>query len=104
NTDEWQYYLGGQARMTVFASSGKARTFDYHAGDVGYVPKKMGHYVENTGSEPVRFLEMFRSDHFADLSLAQWMGLTPPELVRAHLNLAPEIVAGLPRTKPIIVR
>jgi oxalate decarboxylase len=51
----------------------------------------------------VRFLEMFRSDRFADVSLAQWMGLTPPELVRAHLNLAAEIVAGFPRTKPIVV-
>jgi oxalate decarboxylase len=103
-TDEWQYYLSGEARMTVFASSGKARTFDYRAGDVGYVPQTMGHYIENTGSDTVRFLEMFRSDHFADLSLAQWMGLTPPELVRAHLNLSPKIVASLPRTKPIVVR
>jgi oxalate decarboxylase len=102
-TDEWQFYLSGQARMTVFAATGKARTFDYRAGDVGYVPQKMGHYIENTGGETVRFLEMFRSDRFADVSLAQWMGLTPPELVRAHLNLAAEIVAGFPRTKPIVV-
>ena len=64
--------------MTVFASAGKARTFDYQAGDVGYVPFAMGHYVENTGDEPLRFLEMFRSDHFADVSLNQWMALTPP--------------------------
>ena len=37
-SDEWQCYLSGQGRMTVFASGGKARTFDYRAGDVGYVP------------------------------------------------------------------
>ena len=37
--------------MTVFASGGNARTFDYQAGDVGYVPFAMGHYVENTGDE-----------------------------------------------------
>lgn len=29
NGDEWQYYLEGQGRMTVFASESKARTFDY---------------------------------------------------------------------------
>ena len=57
NSDEWQYYLSGQARMTVFASGGKARTFDYLAGDVGYVPFAMGHYVENTGTDTLRFLE-----------------------------------------------
>ena len=103
NTDEWQYYISGQARMTVFASSAKARTFDYQAGDVGYVPFAMGHYVENTGEETLSFLEMFRSDHYADVSLNQWMALTPPELVQAHLNLDQETMAALQKDKPIIV-
>ena len=104
NADEWQFYISGQGLMTVFASGGKARTFDYQAGDVGYVPFAMGHYVENTGDEPLRFLEMFRSDRFADVSLNQWMALTPPELVQAHLNLDEQTIAALSRDKPIIVR
>jgi oxalate decarboxylase len=103
NTDEWQYYLSGQGRMTVFASGGKARTFDYRAGDVGYVPFAMGHYIQNTGDETLRFLEMFRSDRFADVSLNQWMALTPPELVRAHLNLDEATMSALSKDKPIIV-
>lgn len=103
NADEWQYYLEGQGRMTVFASAGVARTFDYQAGDVGYVPFAMGHYVQNTGDTPLRFLEMFRSDHFADVSLNQWLALTPPELVQAHLGLSDESMAKLQKTKPIIV-
>jgi oxalate decarboxylase len=104
NADEWQYYLTGVGRMTVFASGGKARTFDYQAGDVGYVPFAMGHYVENTGEEPLTFLEMFRSDHFADVSLNQWMALSPPELVQAHLNLDDATMAALSKNKPIVVR
>jgi oxalate decarboxylase len=104
NADEWQYYLEGRARMTVFASDGTARTFDYQAGDVGYVPFPMGHYIENTGDETVRFLEMFRSDRFADLSLNQWLGLLPRELVEAHLNLDRRTIAALPKRKPIVVR
>jgi oxalate decarboxylase len=103
NTDEWQYYIAGQARMTVFASSGKARTFDYQAGDVGYVPFAMGHHVLNTGDEPLRFLELFRSDRFADVSLQQWMALTPPELVQAHLNLDGATMAALRKEKQVIV-
>ena len=103
NTDEWQYYIAGRARMTVFASSGKARTFDYQAGDVGYIPFAMGHYIENTGDEPLRFLELFRSDRFADVSLQQWMALTPPELVAAHLNLDEGIVSGLRKDKQVVV-
>lgn len=99
NGDEWQYYLGGEGRMTVFASEGKARTFDYRAGDVGYVPFAMGHYIENTGDAPLRFLEVFRSDHFADLSLNQWLKLTPPELVRSHLSIPQAVLDGLSAEK-----
>ena len=104
NADEWQYYLSGNARMTVFASGGKARTFDYQAGDVGYVPFAMGHYVENTGNEMLRFLEMFRSDHYADVSLSQWMSLTPADLVQAHLNLDDETMSALAKEKRIVVK
>jgi len=103
NGDEWQYYLDGEGRMTVFAAEGKARTFDYRAGDVGYVPFAMGHYVENTGRAALRFLEVFRSDRYADVSLNQWLKLTPPELVRSHLLVGQAVLDGLPREKrPVI--
>lgn len=104
NTDEWQYYLEGSGRMTVFASSGKARTFDYQAGDVGYVPFAMGHYVVNTGDEPLRFLEMFRSPYFADISANQWLAVLPPKLVKAHLNVDDRTIAALSKVKPVIVK
>lgn len=104
NTDEWQYYIAGSARMTVFVSGGKARTFDFAAGDVGYVPFAMGHYIMNTGDDTVRMLELFRSDHYADVSLRQWLGLVPAELVQAHLNVDGGFTASLETGKPIIVR
>jgi len=88
--------------MSVFASGGKSRTFDYQAGDVGYVPRDMGHYVENTGDEPLVFLALFRSDHYADVSLAQWMGVLPPELVKAHLNVDDKFIANLPKSEPLV--
>ncbi len=82
NNDEWQYYLTGQGRMTVFAGNGTAGTFDYGAGDVGYVPFAAGHYIQNTGNQTLWFfLEIFKSDRFVDVSLNQWMALTPRELV-----------------------
>lgn len=92
NEDEWQYYLEGEGRMTVFASSDTARTYDYRAGDVGYVPFAMGHYIQNTGDTPLKFLEMFRSDHFADISLNQWMSQTPPELLKEHFPFSDEFI------------
>jgi oxalate decarboxylase/phosphoglucose isomerase-like protein (cupin superfamily) len=57
--------------MTLFAASGNSRTFDYSAGDVGYVPPSFGHYVENVGNDTVRYLEIFKSDRYQDLSLQQ---------------------------------
>lgn len=101
--DEWQYYIRGEGRMTVFASEGKARTFDYRAGDVGYVPHAMGHYIQNIGETTLTFLEMFRSDRFADISLKQWMALTPHELVQAHLRLDRALIDGLPQQKLPVV-
>jgi oxalate decarboxylase len=103
NTDEWQYYIEGQARMGVFAASGQARTFDFMAGDVGFVPFAMGHYVENTGTTPLRFLEIFKSDYYADVSLNQWLALTPPELVNAHLKLGPQFAGVVRKNKVPIV-
>jgi oxalate decarboxylase len=103
NTDEWQYYISGQARMGVFAASGQARTFDFQAGDVGFVPFAMGHYIENTGTATLRFLEIFKSSYYADVSLNQWLALTPPELVKAHLKLDDQVMADLHKEKFSVV-
>ncbi|KAJ6784338.1 hypothetical protein PWT90_06157 [Aphanocladium album] len=83
--DEWSYFIRGKARVTIFAAEGNARTFNYVAGDVGIVPKNMGHFVENIGDEPLEMLEIFRSDQFRDFSLFQWMGETPRRMVLDHL-------------------
>ncbi len=103
NNNEWQYYIAGKARTGVFAAAGQARTFDFQAGDVGYVPFAMGHYIENTGDTTVRFLEIFRSSYYADVSLDQWMALTPPELVDAHLKLGPQVMGALRKQKSPVV-
>jgi oxalate decarboxylase len=98
-----KYYIEGQARMGVFAASGQARSFDFQANDVGYVPFAMGHYIENTGNTTLRFLEIFKSDYYADLSLHQWLALTPPELVTAHLRTDPAFIHGLRKDKDPVV-
>ena len=105
NTDEWQYYLEGNGRMTVFASEHNARTFDFSAGDVGAVPFAYGHYIENTSAEvKLRFLEVFKSPQFQDVSLNQWMALTPPELIKQHLNLSDKAMNSLRKEKSPIVK
>jgi oxalate decarboxylase len=103
NADEWQYYIAGQARMTVFEGSSKARTIDFHPGDVGYIQKALPHYIENTGDTDLEFLELFRSDKYQDISLTQWISHLPPELVQAHLRIAANVIQSLPKEKQVIV-
>ena len=103
NADEWQYYIQGQARMTVFANSGKARTMNFNPGDVGAVQKSMGHYIENIGTTDLIFVETFKSDHYADLSLSDWISHTPPQLVMQHLNISRETLAAIPKDKLVVV-
>jgi len=103
NADEWQYYIRGQGRMTVVATGNKARTLDFAAGDVGYVEKTLLHYVENTGDTDLVFLEMFKSDHYQDVSLSEWLAHTPPELVRAHLNIDQATYDAIPKEEIVVV-
>jgi oxalate decarboxylase len=103
NADEWQYYISGKASMTVFAAEAKARTFNFQGGDVGYVPMSMSHFIENIGDEPLRFLELFKSPRYMDVSLTQWMALTPHELVEAHLKLDRAMLDGLAKDKRPVV-
>lgn len=100
---EWDYFLEGTARITLFAAQGNARTFDYQAGDVAYIPPSYGHYIENTGNTTLKLLEILKTDRYQDISLNQWLALTPPELVKAHLGVSDETIAGLKKVKPVIV-
>ncbi len=103
NGDEWQYYISGRARMTVFASEATARTFNFQAGDVGSVPFPMAHYIENIGDTTLRFLEIFKSARFADISLAQWLAQTPAEIVEAHLKVDSSFIKKLSKAKQPVV-
>ena len=101
--DEWQYYVKGKGRMTVFATGGRARTMDFETGDVGYIQKTLPHYIENTGTTDLKFLEMFKTSIYQDLALSEWLTHTPPELVSAHLNLDKVTLDAIPKDKPLIM-
>ena len=97
NADEWQYFINGKGRMTVFAAGGRARTMDMQAGDVGYVLQSNPHYIENTGDSELVFLEMFKNPHYQDISLAEWLAHTPALLVDQHLKVGQEMLKAIPK-------
>jgi oxalate decarboxylase len=102
NADEWQYYIAGKGRMTVVATGNKARTMDFQEGDVGYVEKTLLHYIENMGDTDLVFIEMFKSEHYQDLSLSEWLAHTPTELVRAHLRVDNATLEAIPRNGAVV--
>jgi oxalate decarboxylase len=103
NADEWQYYVAGKGRMTVFAAHGNARTMDFQKGDVGYIQQTLPHYIENTGTEDLIFLEMFKSSQYQDVSLNQWLTHLPPALVQAHLNIDLATINAIPHSEEVVV-
>jgi oxalate decarboxylase len=103
NEDEWQYYVSGKGRMTVFAGGGRARTMDFEEGDVGYVDKSVPHYVENTGTADLVFVEVFPTPFYEDISLAQWLAHTPVRLVDQHLGLGEDLISKIAKQKSVIV-
>lgn len=70
NSDEWDFFISGNARITIFAGQSNAvsidqaelllhsliqrsncqRTYDFQGGDVGYLRENTGHYIENIGN------------------------------------------------------
>ncbi len=101
NSDEWQYYISGTARMGVFKGEGKNNTVIFHPSDVGYIPQSIAHYVENIGKDTLRFLEVFATPEYSDVSLQSWAANVPHELLAAHLNIDIETAKKLasPQTK-----
>jgi oxalate decarboxylase len=103
NASEWQYYIHGTGRMTVFDSSGKARTMNFNSSDVGFVPAVAGHYIENLGNDDLVFLEIFKSSHYADISLNQWIRRLPALMVSEHLHLSGADLRHIPDRKSVLL-
>jgi oxalate decarboxylase len=102
NASEWQYWIQGTGRMTLFASGGKARTMEFRPQDVGYVPPVAGHVIENTGTEDLIFLEMFKNPKYADISLNQWVRRLPEQMIKEHLYLDSQEIKQIPAEKELV--
>jgi len=102
NEDEWQYYVSGKGRMTVFAAGGRARTMDFAEGDVGYIDRSVPHYIENTGDTDLVFVEVFPTPFYQDISLAEWLAHTPSRLVEQHIQVGEDFLAKIQKSEMVI--
>ncbi|KAF4784951.1 oxalate decarboxylase [Colletotrichum scovillei] len=99
---ELHWHPNGKA--TVFIGSAASRTFDLEAGDTAAFPDNSGHYIENTSdTEDLVWIELYKSDRVVDISLTQWLALTPPEVVAQTLKVPLEFVKSLKQEKQILI-
>ena len=96
NADEWQYYLSGRARMSVFGSHGRVRMEQFAAGDVGYVPQGYGHYIENAGSEDLELLIVLNNGTYESISLSAWIAANPHLLLATNFRVPEAAFASFP--------
>jgi len=96
NADEWQYYIGGRARMSVFGSHGRVRTEEFNPGDVGYVPQGYGHYIENSGSDALDVLIVLNNGTYQSISLSAWIAANPHLLLSTNFRVPESAFANFP--------
>ena len=89
--------------MTVVLTGAKARTTDFSAGDVGYVPSMAGHFIENTGTEDLIFLEMFKTDKYQSISVNDWIARMPDKMAQAHLKMPLSSIRKAPGKENVIL-
>jgi len=103
NADEWQYYIKGKARMGVFNTGPNVLTMDFNPGDIGYVKRNFGHYVQNVGDTELQFFAVFRTAQYEEISLSDWLKHSPPEMVAEHLNIDQATISKWPSDGRAIV-
>lgn len=97
NADEWQYYLSGRSRVTVFAAHGRARTEEFAPGQICFVQQGFGHYIEQIGSEPTKLFALFNSPIFQEISISKWLSGNPGSLIADNFAITKEEVGRLPK-------
>jgi oxalate decarboxylase len=86
--------------MTVFDAGPRAQTADFKAGDIGYVKKSQGHYIQNTGKSELQMLAIFRTPVYQEVGLSDWLTHTPAALVAQHFKIDPAVLGKFPGSQP----
>ncbi|KAK5047939.1 hypothetical protein LTR84_006128 [Exophiala bonariae] len=103
-SEEWLYFHSGTGRATVFIGNANARTFDFSAGDTAVFPDNSGHYIENTSNtEDLVWIEIYKADRVADIPLAQWLALTPADIVASILKIPIDVVTQIKKEKQLLI-
>jgi oxalate decarboxylase len=99
HADEWQYYVKGRARVTIFGSHGRVRTEELEPGNVAFIKQGYGHFVEQIGDEPTELLILFNSGVYEEISLSNWLGANPNSILTTNFGVDKDVLDRLPKSE-----
>jgi oxalate decarboxylase len=102
NADEWQFYLSGQARITIFGAHGRTKTETFGPGQVGFIKQGFGHFIEQIGDEPTKVLILFNSPAYEEINISTWLAANPLGIITDNFGISRELADRLPRKSIVI--
>ena len=97
HADEWQFYVRGRGRVTIFGSHGRVKTEEFGPGHVAFIKQGYGHFIEQVGDEPTRLLILFNSGLYQEISLTNWLGGNPNSLLTSNFGISQDQIDRLPK-------
>jgi len=96
NADEWQFYLSGRSRVTIFGAHGRTKTAAFGPGQVAFIKQGFGHFVEQVGDEPTKVLILFNSPEYQEINMSTWLAANPDGFISDNFGISKELVDKLP--------
>lgn len=103
---EFDYCIGGQARMSVVAPNNEWKIFDVAPGQIVFVPQGYFHYFENTGKDDLRFLVVFNdstSEADDDIGISVSLGGVPRHVLAATFGVHENVFHKVPKLHKEVV-
>ena len=97
NADEWQFYLSGRARVTIFGAHGRTKTEAFGPGEVAFIRQGFGHFVEQIGDEPTKVLILLKSPVYEEINISTWLAANPTGIITDNFGISQELADKLPR-------
>ena len=96
NADEWAFVLDGSAEVGIFGGHSRFRKDEFAKGDVWFIQQGFGHYIKNTGNADLRVMVVFSSPEYQQISLSNWLGNNPGQLIVDNFGVSEQTVNQLP--------
>jgi oxalate decarboxylase len=97
NADEWQLYLSGRARVTIFGAHGRTKTAELGPGQVAFIKQGFGHFIEQIGDQPAKVLLVFNSPVYQEINISTWLAANPAYVLADNFGITREMVEKLPK-------